>query len=387
MLAKSQPIGPLCSMTHAQHLGPLTPLDKALAQLLDGLTPVEPRSIPLATAPGCVLAEDVAPRHSLPLYDTAMIDGWALRAYDLVGASSYAPAMMTTPSAWVEAGDRMPEGCDCVVDATQVENVGAMVHVLAEVVPGQGVRRAGGDLREGQSILQAGEPVRAIDVMVARAAGLEAISGRRPRVTIVTVPPTTGEAVTAQMIADEARSAGADVAVIAAAGRDGAAIVAALDNISCDVLLVVGGTGAGRSDATVAALTKHGAQLAHGLAVQPGRTAAVGKLGGVPVLALPGAPDQALAVWWTLARPLLDRLAGRPARPMMTLPLARKISSGPGVADVVLLRQADDHWMPLAIGDLSLQHFAQANAWLAVPGDSEGYAAGTPCAAYLLREC
>jgi hypothetical protein len=72
---------------------------------------------------------------------------------------------------------------------------------------------------------------------------------------------------------------------------------------------------------------------------------------------------------------------------MVTLPLARKISSGPGIADVVLLRQIDDHWMPLAVGDLSLQHLAQADAWLAVPGDSEGYAAGHPCAAYLLREC
>jgi hypothetical protein len=42
--------------------------------------------------------------------------------------------------------------------------------------------------------------------------------------------------------------------------------------------------------------------------------------------------------------------------------------------------------MPLVTGDLSLEHLAQADAWLAVPGDSEGYAAGTPCAGYLLRE-
>jgi molybdopterin biosynthesis enzyme len=83
----------------------------------------------------------------------------------------------------------------------------------------------------------------------------------------------------------------------------------------------------------------------------------------------------------------LDHLAGRRARRTLTLPLARKISSGPGVADVVLLQQADDHWIPLAIGDLSLQHLAHADAWLAVPGDSEGHAAGTPCAAYLLRDC
>ena len=295
--------------------------------------------------------------------------------------------MLTAPPVWVEAGDRMPNGCDCVIDAAQVEDAGAMTHVLTEAVPGQGMRRAGGDLREGEPVLQAGEPVRAIDVLVARAAGLDAIAVRRPRVAIVAVPPAKGEAVTAGMIAEEAKRAGAEVAIRAAAARDAASVTAALADLSCDLLLTVGGTGAGRSDATIAALAGHGADLVHGLAMQPGRTTAAGKFRGVPVIALPGAPDQALAVWWTLARPVLDRLAGRRARRMMTLPLARKISSGPGTADIVLLRQDNDHWLPLAIGDLSLAHLAQADAWLVVRGDSEGYAAGTPCAAYLLREC
>lgn len=373
-------------MTHVQHLGLLTPLDKALALLLDELAPIVPRPIPLATARGSVVADNVALRHSLPLYDAAMIDGWALRAYDLVGASSYAPVMLTTPPTWVEAGEHMPKGCDCVLDAAQVETAGAMVHVLAEAIPGQGVRRAGGDLKEGQSVLQAGEPIRALDVMVARTAGLDTIPVRRPCVTIVTVAPATGEMVTGHLIAEEARHGGADVTAIPTPRSDAAVIASVLKDMSCDLLLTVGGTGAGGSDITVAALADHGARLVHGLAMQPGRTAAVGKFSSVPVIALPGAPDQALAVWWTLAWPVLDRLAGRRARRTQTLPLARKISSGPGVSEVVLLKCADGQWTPLATGDVSLDHLARADAWLVVPGDSEGYAAGTPCAAYLLRD-
>ncbi len=42
--------------------------------------------------------------------------------------------------------------------------------------------------------------------------------------------------------------------------------------------------------------------------------------------------------------------------------------------------------MPLATGQLSLDAIAGADAWLAVPGDSEGYAAGTPVGAFPLRE-
>ena len=50
----------------------------------------------------------------------------------------------------------MPEGCDCVVDADLVEQTGPMVQVLAEAIPGQGVRRAGGDIAEGSSVIAAG---------------------------------------------------------------------------------------------------------------------------------------------------------------------------------------------------------------------------------------
>ena len=71
---------------------------------------------------------------------------------------------------------------------------------------------------------------------------------------------------------------------------------------------------------------------------------------------------------------------------MTPLPLARKIASSVGIAEIVLLKNTDDAWMPLAIGDLALDAVTDADAWLAVPGGSEGYAAGTPVNAYMLRD-
>jgi molybdopterin biosynthesis enzyme len=99
---------------------------------------------------------------------------------------------------------------------------------------------------------------------------------------------------------------------------------------------------------------------------------------------LAGAPDQALAAWWTLVLPVLDRLSGH-LRHMTTLPLARKISSSVGIAEIALLEKRDGAWVPLAIGDLSLDRIVCADAWLAVPGSSEGFAAGTPVDAHMLR--
>lgn len=126
--------------------------------------------------------------------------------------------------------------------------------------------------------------------------------------------------------------------------------------------------------------------LAHGLALQPGRTAGVGKIGATPVVAVPGLPDQALSACLALVQPVLDQLTARLPRQEMIRPLARKISSAIGVAEIALLKMSDQAWMPLATGQLSLDAIVSADAWLAVPGNSEGYAAGTPVGAFPLRE-
>jgi len=363
----------------------LTPLEAALAALLDRLDLVAPLELALADALGCVAA-DMPPLKAFPPADIAAGDGWALRARDLVGASSYSPLPLARPPVWVEAGDGMPEGCDCVIDSDLVDQTGAMVQVLAEAIPGQGVRRLGGDIAEGSSVIAAGRRVRPLDLLVARAAGLERLEVRRPRLRAVSVPATSDHAATAQLISENARAAGANVVLVEAEGRDAASIATALDTASCDVLVSIGGSGVGRTDAAIAALAQRGEVLAHGIALQPGKTSAVGRIAKIPVIALPGAPDQALAAWWALALPVLDRLSGLWPRQRLTLPLARKIASSVGIAEIVLLEQNEDVWMPLAVGDMSLQTIARADGWIAVPAASEGFAASTPVDAYMLRD-
>jgi molybdopterin molybdotransferase len=363
----------------------LTPLDAALAALLDGLEPVAPSDLPLAEALGCIAAGMPA-FPAIPKHDVAVADGWALRAHDLVGASSYSPLALAAAPMWVEAGDAMPQGCDCVVDSDLVESSGPMFQVSAEALPGQGVRRAGGDIAEGSSPVTAGIQISALDLLLARAAGMDRFSIRRPRLCIVNVAAKSGNNATTQLMAESARVAGASVTVVES-GRDAASIAGAFDAHPCDLLVSIGGTGVGRTDAAPQALASRDALLAHGIALQPGRTTAIGKLGSIPVIALPGAPDQALAAWWTLALPVLDRLSQRQPRRTRRLPLKRKIASGVGVAEIVLLEQVDETWMPLAIGDLSLDHLGRADAWLVIPGSSEGFAADTPVDAYMLRDC
>jgi molybdopterin molybdotransferase len=179
----------------------LTSLDATLAALLGGIEPVAPVELPLTEALGSIAA-DTPPLQALPAFDMAAVDGWAFRSRELVGASSYSPLALTGSPVWVEAGDRLPEGCDCVIDPDLVEQTGRLFQVSAEAIPGQGVRRSGGDIAEGSSFLLAGRKIRALDLLTARAAGLDTVAVRRPRLRLIDIPATAGTAVTAQLIAD-----------------------------------------------------------------------------------------------------------------------------------------------------------------------------------------
>ena len=377
-------------MITAQRLpASLTPLDAALAAVLRDLAPVQPIELPPADALHRIAAEMPALR-AYPPHDVAVSDGWAMRANDLVGASSYAPLPLAGLPVWVAAGAAMPDGTDCVVDADAVDTSGPLPQVLVEAIPGQGVRRAGSDIAAGRAVMPAGDLLLPRDLLLARAAGLELLRVRRPRLRIVNI--CNGQ-LTAQLVADTARLAGAEI-VYAEAAPDVTAIANALETAGCDLIITIGGTGVGHTDAAVNALATRGALLAHGIALQPGRTTAVGRMDATPVVALPGAPDQAFAAWWAIALPVLDRLSGRRPRKSLALPLERKIASGVGIAEVVLLTRRQDSrqssqqgfWAVLAIGDLSLDAIARAEALLIVPGAAEGFAAATVVDAYMLRE-
>jgi molybdopterin molybdotransferase len=326
--------------------GSLTPLNAALAALLQYLEPVAPVALPLGQAVGCVAA-DMPSAKPHPLRDIAASDGWALRARDLVGASSYSPLPLASLPVWVEAGEPMPEGCDCVLDADALDQTSPLIQALAEAISGQGVRRAGGEITTAGIAIASGRRVRPLDLLVGRAAGLQTLNVRRPRLRVVNIPPNSGDKLTAQLICESARAAGAEVVCAEARGRDAASVAEAADASACDLLVTVGASGVGRTDATIVALAKCGHVIAHGIALQPGRTAAVGSIGNVPVIALPGAPDHALAAWWTLVLPALDRLSADAAAAAQDCLKRRHRRTGPASKDRSRM-DADGGWRHVA---------------------------------------
>jgi molybdopterin molybdotransferase len=148
-----------------------------------------------------------------------------------------------------------------------------------------------------------------------------------------------------------------------------------------DAIVAIGGTGSGRNDSSVHTLARAGRVAVHGLALSPGETAAFGFVSARPVLLLPGRLDAALAVWLTVGRRMLDRLAAAKAsenEASEILPLARKVTSTVGLAEVVPVRRKDGQIEPLATKYLPLSSLSRSDGWILVAAGSEGYAAGAP---------
>lgn len=365
--------------------GVLTTHEAALVALLDDIAPVAPSFVPLDQALRRVAAQMPALVAAQPAGDIAVTNGWACRALDLVGATAYSPSALPVVPTWVESGDPMPSGCDCVLEVALVDCSGPVALAVSEASPGYGVRRVGEDLlADGLPTLE-GKTLRPTDLLLARKVGLSALAVRIPRVRIINAAGENTEALSSRLIADCLHSAGATVAAIETCARDIAAIAAALERGTCDLLILIGGTGDGRTDVTSQALARHGALRVHGIALSPGRTTAIGRFGSIPAVAMPGSPDQAFGAFLAVVLPVVERLSGQSPQAGVTLPLSRKIASTVGLCDIVLLCEEHQAWTPLAVGDFSMDSMRRADAWLAIGGDSEGYAAGTPVSAIPLR--
>lgn len=354
-----------------------------VARLRTGCATATPLRVAPAQAAGGFAAADIVASADAPASCVALMDGLAASSLDLIGATPMSPAFVSGALAPVRVGDALPAGCDCVIDAALGVTAGpGMFEVHGSAAPGEGVRRAGEDARRGEIVARAGERLSAAHALALEAQGLGDIPVRRPRARIVATPAEDGA--TARYIAALAREDGADIDVARAQDRSAQGVAAALSG-DFDAAFVIGGTGRGEDDHAVKALRAAGDLLAHGLALEPGRTGAAGLMGGRAVVCLPGRFDAALGVYLAIARPLLRYIACAGDAPLAhAAPLGRKISSTVGVAQLVLLAFDGARWTPLCVGDATLSHLLRAQAYLVVPDGSEGFAEGAVVQPHLL---
>jgi molybdopterin molybdotransferase len=363
-----------------QRIERLTPLREVLSRITASLSPIAPRDIAIADALGHIAAEAVTLTDPLPAAAIALIDGYAVRSDATADASAYAPMPLADAQA-IDAGQRLPAGADAVLSVESIMTDAAGLQALAPAMPGEGVLAPGVDVRPGEAIQLAGMRVRLVDVAVLAAAGLRSIAVRAPRVRVVAARE---DAILRQIVALLERLVGLYGGdLLPAVGN--IELASALAQRDAQLTIVVGGSGSGRDDRSVQTLARAGRVDVHGIAIGPGHTSALGMVDGMSVLVVPGRIDAALAAWLLVGVPMMRRLTGAVEdRPRMVLTLERKITSAIGLLEFVPVRVHQEKALPLASVYLPLHALSQANAYIVVPAESEGYPEGAIVTARLI---
>ncbi len=147
-----------------------------------------PSGYPSRAAVGRVTAESVWAERSSPAFDSAAMDGIAVRAADTVRATETNPVLIEPEDfEVVDTGDPMPVGYDAVVMREHVHlTPSGQAELRAAVAPYQHVRSIGEDISANELLLPEGHRLRPVDVAAAAAAGaVELLVRRPPKVVII----------------------------------------------------------------------------------------------------------------------------------------------------------------------------------------------------------
>ncbi len=417
-----------------------TPVAEVWAWLDAQTAPLEAEAIPLTEAAGRVLAQQVVSPRDVPPFPRAMMDGYAVRAADTLGASAYNPIRLSVVGqAWpgrpflhplapgqavlIMTGAPMPADADAVLPAEMAETEGTAVLAQGEVSPGKHVGQIGEDIAQRSVVFRPGRSLRPQDVGLLASLGLAEVRVvRRPRVRII----ITG---------DELLSAGAPwqphhiydangPMLQALVRRDGGtpefcgiipdraetildALRGPIRSTACptgavpeaprdttfpsvptpDVILISGGSSVGQEDHAPRLLAEHSRLVFHGLAMRPSSPAGVGLWENRLVFLLPGNPVSCFCAYDFFAGRAIRALGGRnrdwPYRRLVA-PLARKQSSQIGRLDYLRVRLVEGKVEPISVSGAGvLTTTTQADGFVLIPPESEGYPAGTPVEVFL----
>ncbi len=388
------------------------PLERAQAEWrrcreIAGCPPrVQPMTVSLDRAVGRVTAEPVWAARSSPPFDSAAMDGIAVRSTQTAGATESSPLLLGSDSfVVVDTGDPLPDGYDAVVMREDVHYVDGQAELRSAVTPYEHVRSIGEDINATELLLATGHRLRPVDIAAAAASGATEVRVRRP--PVVAILPTGDEMrpigselapgelmdTNSLMLAAQAEEVGCETIVLGIEPDDRSRIAGAIQDAvgRCDLLIIIAGSSAGRDDYTAALVDELGTLAVHGVAVRPGHPVVLGAIESTPVIGAPGYPVSASLTFEIFVAPLLAELEGAAPvpRPVTRARLARKLTSAIGMDDWVRVRlgRVGESLVasPLPRGAGVLTSLVRADGLLIVPAAVEGHHAGDEVEVSLLR--
>ncbi len=329
-------------------------VEQALEKVLGHIEVLGAEEAPILGCLGQVLAEDVLSEIDIPPLDNSAMDGYAVRAADTRGASRKSPRILrvidtviagSIPKTKVEPGTTVrimtgapiPKGADAIVKFEDTDQSGgggsSEVGILAEVAPGQEIRRAGEDIAKGALVLEEGTLIRPAEVGVLASLGRSSVKViRRPVVAIL----ATGDEIVditqslpkgkiynsnSYSLAALVMRYGGIPRILGIASDVEDSLINRLHlGLDADMLVTSGGVSLGDYDIVRDVLAKEGEIVFWRVKQKPGKPLAFGMLralaegGGVkkiPLFGLAGNPVSAMINFELFARPAMLKMMGR----------------------------------------------------------------------------
>ena len=359
--------------SHRHYGEAMLSVEDALERILRHFHTLEAKQTPLLDAIGQVLAEDALAAHDIPPLDNSAMDGYALQAADVHGASADNPIILkvagsiaagelptvaVTPGNTVRimTGAPVPDGADAVVpfedtDEMQRRAEGTPLTEIAiryQVAIGDDIRPAGQDVRKGESVIQAGAMLRPSEIGVLASLGYDTVSVfRRPVVAILAtgnellepgVPYQPGmiyDSNTYSVAASVIRYGGIPKLIGIARDNLESMNASLKDGLDSDMLVTSAGVSKGDYDMVKDVLSQHGEIDFWSVRMRPAKPLAFGILdaeGGrkVPLLGLPGNPVSTIVAFEQFGRAAIRRMLGKPdaSKPTITAVLDEPIHNG-----------------------------------------------------------
>lgn len=374
--------------------------EEALARIRKSIKPIiQTETLPIENALDRVLAEDVTANMSVPSFDRAAMDGYAVKAEDTFGASSSKPKnlkLVETLHAGesssrvlgkgeccqIATGSPIPRGADAVVVVEFTERSDRIVNILKPAYPGENISCRGEDIEEGRVILKTGDQLSPARVGVLAALGRKEVYAYvKPRVAVV---PTGSEVqeIGSQLKGGQIYDINSHT-LIAVISKNGAIPVkfkavpdteeelnkAVKKLLSYDMIVFSGGSSVGERDLMSKVIQELGQVIFHGIQVKPGKPTLFALVEGRPVFGMPGYPTSCLSNAYLFLVPALRQMARLPPRIEITVKarLVERVVSSSGRMQFLTVRLKDGVAYPAFKQSGAITSMAEADGYIILP--------------------
>jgi molybdopterin molybdotransferase len=391
---------------------------QAVTEITKDIAPRGVERVALLEALGRVLAQTAVARYTLPQWDNSAMDGYAVRAADIEGATSEQPVVLPVletiaagafASRALQPGETMrimtgaplPQGADTVIRVEDTDGGTERVAIRNTRDARKNIRPRGEDFREGSSVIASGTPLAAAQLGILASLGYGEVEvHRRPVVAIagsgdelVDIDEFDQVVAGKKIIASNrytldalVRQAGGIPRHLGNAADTPESLRAVLERSrGADLLVTSAGASVGEYDYTRQVLESLGADLRFWrVRMRPGAPLGFGLLDGMPWIGLPGNPVSAMVTFELFARPVIRRMLGhtRLFRRAVPAVLDEPVTIGAKLMHFLraITRVRDDGTLAVRLtgpqGSGILTSMSQANALLIVPEDRPRVEAG-----------